>query len=154
MTGAAPANADSCRLQIVVDEGVTVPMSNRSGSVSIWLTPWSNLFMQWAYMKPLSELAQLYAAIPPGIDILVTHQPPLGFGDMHDPTGSGRPEHLGNPDLLAAIDRIRPRLVVCGHIHGGHGRFNRNGTTICNVSLVDDCYRLKHSPTVIDVPEW
>jgi hypothetical protein len=150
----APANADSCGLQIVVDECVTVPMSGRSGSVSVWLTPWSNLFMHWAFMKPLPDLATLYAGIPSGIDILVTHQPPLGYGDLHDPAGTGRPQHLGNPDLLAAIDRIKPRLVVCGHIHGGHGRFDRKGTTIYNVSVVDDCYRLKHSPTIIDVANW
>ena len=149
-----PANADSCGLHIVVDGGVTVPMAGRAGSLSVWLTPWSNLFMQWAFMKPLPDLATVYAGIPSGIDILVTHQPPLGYGDRHAPAGTGSPEHLGNPDLLAAIDRVRPRLVVCGHIHGGHGRFERNGTTIYNVSVVDDCYRLKHAPTIIDVPEW
>jgi hypothetical protein len=148
----APARAHPGALQIVVDRRTTVP--TRSGSISIWMTPWSNLFMDWAFMKARPELARMYAAIPDGIDILVTHQPPFGYGDTHDPTGSGQPERLGNPDLLAAIERIKPRLVVCGHIHGGHGRFDYQGTPIYNVSVVDDCYKLTHAPTVIDVPEW
>lgn len=150
----SPASAESTALQIVVDGTTTIPACDRSTSIAIWATPWSNLFMNWAFMKPRDELATMYAAIPDGIDILVTHQPPLGFGDRHDPSGSGAPEHLGNADLLATIDRIKPRLVICGHIHGGHGRFSYHGTTIYNVSVVDDCYRLKHTPTVIDVPSW
>jgi len=150
----APAHAHSGALQIVVDRCTTVPMTERTGSISIWMTPWSNLFMDWAFMKPRPALAELYATIPGGIDILVTHQPPIGYGDTHDPTGSGQPEHLGNADLLAAIDRIKPRLVICGHIHGGHGRFDYHDTTIYNVSVVDDCYKLAHAPTIIDVPGW
>ncbi len=150
----APAHARDGALQIVVDRRTTVPATKPPGSIAIWMTPWSNLFMDWAFMKPRAVLAGMYAAIPAGINILVTHQPPFGYGDTHDPTGSGQPEHLGNPDLLAAIDRIKPRLVICGHIHGGHGRFDHHGTAIYNVSVVDDCYQLAHPPTIIDVPEW
>jgi Icc-related predicted phosphoesterase len=31
--------------------------------------------------------------------------------------------------------------MVCGHIHGGHGRFHLGATTIVNASLVDSDYR-------------
>ena len=105
-------------------------------------------------MKPREDLARLYAAIPEGIDILVTHQPPFGFGDRNEGTSSGTSEHLGNPDLLGAIERIRPRLVICGHIHGGYGRFDGPGTTIYTVSVVNDCYELVRPATIIDVDEW
>src|SRR6187401_1877996 len=62
----APAHAYPGALQIVVDRRTTVP--TRSGSISVWMTPWSNLFMDWAFMKPRPELATMYAAIPRDID--------------------------------------------------------------------------------------
>ena len=49
------------------------------------------------------------------------------------------------------MDRVRPKIVVCGHIHEGYGQFERDGTLIFNVSVVDEHYRLVRGPTVIDL---
>jgi 3',5'-cyclic AMP phosphodiesterase CpdA len=147
----SPPEASTTDLQILVDEGTTVTRTD--GAISVWATPWSNRFMQWAFMKPARELATVYAHIPEGIDILVSHQPPYGHGDRYFNVASGRVEHLGSPELLAAIDRVRPKLVICGHIHDGHGRSEYDGIPIYNVALVDEQYRLVHAPTVIDFCE-
>lgn len=146
----SPGEASSTDLQILVDEGVTLPIDD--GQVFVWMTPWSNQFMRWAFMKPPRELADMYAQIPEGIDILVSHQPPYGYGDRYLEVDSGKIEHLGSRELLAAIDRVRPRLVICGHIHDGYGRTEYDGIPIYNVTLVDEQYRLVHAPTVIDFP--
>jgi hypothetical protein len=141
----SPAAASSMTLQILVDRGTSVPGAAAPGrSISVWGTPWSRLVMNWAFMKSGEELAETYAAIPAGVDILVSHQPPYGCGD----------DGLGSPELLAAIGRIRPRLVICGHIHAGHGVFEHDGIPIYNVSVVNDHYRLVRLPTVIDIDGW
>jgi Icc-related predicted phosphoesterase len=107
--------------------------------------------MRWAFMKKPSELEPIYAAIPEETDILVSHQPPLYHGDRTFNLDSGRVEHVGSRELLDAVERVQPRLVICGHVHGGYGRFEHQGTPIYNVSVVDEAYRLVNAPTVIDL---
>lgn len=145
-----PGTASTTDLQILVDEGTRVAVGGQT--LFVWATPWSNQFMRWAFMKPPAELADVYAAIPEGIDILVSHQPPFGYGDTTANYHSGNIEHFGSHQLLAAIERVRPKLVICGHMHDGFGRYEHSGIPIYNVSLVDDRYRLVHEPTVIDLP--
>jgi len=146
----SPAEVSTTDLQILIDEGTTVTAGD--ASISIWATPWSNQFMSWAFMKAPEALAAVYAEIPVNVDVLVSHQPPYGFGDRTVDVHSGKAEHLGSRELLAAIERVRPRAVICGHIHSGHGRSEHQGIPIYNVSLVDEQYRLAHQPTVVELP--
>ncbi len=147
----SPDGVSAKELQILVDEATRVPAgAGDEASVSLWATPWSNQFMNWAFMKSPRKLEAVYAAIPEGIDILVSHQPPYGYGDRHYDAGSCKVEHLGSHELLAAIDHIKPKLVICGHIHDGYGKYEYAGIPIYNVSVVDEQYRLVRPPTVID----
>ena len=53
--------------------------------------------------------------IPEDVDVLITHGPPLGFGDL---TCTG--VRAGCVELLHSVQkRIRPKYHVYGHIHEG-----------------------------------
>jgi len=119
--------------------------------VKLWFTPWSNQFMNWAWMKRHDELAAVYAQIPWGLDILVSHQPPYGCGDRYPNAGTGEMEHIGSSELLYAIEQKKPKVVICGHLHGGHGVYNLGETTVYNVSIVNEAYRPVYPPTDIQL---
>jgi len=53
--------------------------------------------------------------IPEGTEVLMTHGPPKGY---HDAAVGG---HAGCPHLLREIWRVKPRLVLFGHIHSARG---------------------------------
>ena len=53
--------------------------------------------------------------IPEDTDVLITHSPPLGFGDLCS-TGI----RAGCVDLLHSVqNRVKPKYHVYGHIHEG-----------------------------------
>lgn len=123
--------------------------------LKIYLTPWSNTFMKWAFMRDPETLARYYEAIPSGLDVLVSHQPPMGFGSQCrylDPRdGQWKEEHVGSVELRAAIRDKQPRAVVCGHVHSGHGTYDCDGVPVYNVSVVDEGYSLVWQPTLVEL---
>ncbi|WP_197917426.1 metallophosphoesterase family protein [Thiosulfatihalobacter marinus] len=57
-------------------------------------------------------------------DILISHSPPKGIADR-DSDGVS----LGSTAVRAAITRIAPKLVLCGHIHDCWGQSTKLGST-------------------------
>jgi predicted phosphohydrolase len=113
----------------------------------VWGSPWQPWFMDWAFNLPRGRaLADKWALVPTGIDILVTHGPPWGILDMVD-----RGENVGCADLLRELARIRPRLHLFGHIHEGYGRLERDGTHFVNASICTVEYRPTQAPVVVDL---
>lgn len=147
----SPAVASSESLQILVAQSTTIPRSGAESPLRVWMSPWSNQFGDWAFMREPRELAAVYDTIPAGVDIVISHQPPYGYCDEVPDYFSGRMSHQGSRELLAAIDRVKPTVVICGHIHEGHGAASHHGTLIYNVSVVDDHYRLAHPVTIVDL---
>ena len=82
--------------------------------------------------------------IPDGVDIILTHLPPLGRGDQ--PLGNDG-FHQGDSELLKAVRRVRPKVHVFGHKHFNPG-VSYDGTTVfINAAVV-----MTHVPIVFDLP--
>jgi uncharacterized protein len=76
----------------------------------------------WSFDLSEDEAAVKLESCPEGA-VLVVHSPPKGHVDaVH-----GR--HLGSEAVLTAIERKRPSLVVCGHVHQCWGQASSIGPT-------------------------
>lgn len=114
--------------------GPTVTYLQDSGAeidgVKFWGSPWQPAFNKWAFNLPRgSPLAEKWAAIPGGTDVLVTHGPPAGIGDRSDDAA-----RAGCADLLEAVRRVRPLLHLFGHIHPDGGCWQEGDTCFANVT--------------------
>jgi Icc-related predicted phosphoesterase len=112
----------------------------------IYGTPWVPNLTSWAFYGGHGGVDQAKLdAIPEGIDILVSHGPPQGYGDLI-PIGSkyGRtnPVRVGCQNMNATLARVKPRVFVCGHIHEGFGHYCHPHVEegIFNVAYVDEFY--------------
>ncbi len=123
------------------DSSVTIDALRFYGS------PYTPRFFDWAFNQDRGPIsAARWSMIPPGTDVLITHGPPLC---MLDRTLEG--QDCGCADLLNAVQRVKPRLHVFGHIHEAAGTVHRAGTTFVNASVLDRRYQLANPPVVVDL---
>lgn len=75
-------------------------------------SPWTPRMGSWAFQYGPDSGFAWAGAIPHDADMAVVHGPPAQHLD-----NGGK----GCPNLLTELWRVRPRLVICGHIHAGRG---------------------------------
>ena len=94
-------------------------------------------FGAWSCDLGEAEAEAMLAACH-GCDILVTHSPPKGFGDV---TSSG--DARGSTAVRAAIERLTPKLAVFGHIHDSWGADGLIGRTrVVNLGPVPNWFEI------------
>lgn len=103
-------HGDSCEIEGVTFFGL---------GCAVPITP----FGDWSVDLSDEEAAELLERCPDGA-VLVSHSPPKGHVDA-----DGGGDHQGSRSVLEAIERTRPRLVVCGHIHASWGERSTVGDT-------------------------
>lgn len=114
-------------LTYLEDDLVTV------GGLRIWGSPWQPWFHDWAFnLGRGPDLDQKWALIPAGVDVLVTHGPPAGYGDRCL-DGS----RVGCEDLLRHLGRVQPRVHLYGHIHEDRGHWQVGPTRCLNVTVAE-----------------
>lgn len=87
-----------------------------------------------------------YAEIPTDTDIVIAHGPAKGFVDNNG----------GCPSLTENLARIKPRLFVCGHIHGAHGDEAHTWpkgrvTKFVNAANCKNGYQIGWEPVVVTI---
>jgi Icc-related predicted phosphoesterase len=147
------------------------------GDLRVWGTPWVPGLPYWAFYASEEGLRARAEVIPEGIDVLMTHGPPYGAGDFIPTSvrqatkyGNHDGKHVGDYTLNPHIERVRPKAVVCGHIHEARGGYRMRvghdvtlyGDSVSpsdiitppptvplyNVAAVDEAYNLHRDPWV------
>lgn len=125
------------------DSGCTV------AGLRFWGSPFQPAYGDWAFQLARGEpCRERWSRVPAGIDVLVTHGPPLGRGDR---CYNGK--RAGCQDLLDEVqNRVRPRVHVFGHIHEGFGVSSDGVTDFVNAATCNLRYQPIHRPVVLDIP--
>ena len=120
----------------------------------IFGTPYCKIFGDWAFMDTDERLRSLYNQIPEGLDILLTHDQPFGWGDTLEQKlyWNDTEEHIGNKPLVEAILSKQPEYLFCGHLHSTtHECIKIGKTKRYNVSIKDEMYNIAYPPLCISI---
>ncbi|MCA8922097.1 MAG: metallophosphatase domain-containing protein [Planctomycetes bacterium] len=129
------------------DRAVTVE------GVTFYGAPWTPEFCRWAFMLDRgAPLRAVWSKIPRDTQVLITHGPPYGHGDLVPGYGTP-PRAVGCLELLLAVARVRPAWHVFGHIHEGYGvsRSDELPTRFVNAALCEPDYESLRAPLVFEV---
>ncbi|KAH9514295.1 hypothetical protein Btru_028650 [Bulinus truncatus] len=117
--------------------------------IKIYGSPWQPEFHDWAFNLPRGEeCLEKWDLIPEDTDILLTHGPPIGHGDLCSSS-----LRAGCVELLTTIqNRVKPKYHLFGHIHEGYGVTTNGETVFINGSNCSLHYKLINKPIVFDYP--
>ncbi|KFO26425.1 Metallophosphoesterase MPPED2 [Fukomys damarensis] len=116
----------------------------------IYGAPWTPWFNGWGFNLPRGQsLLDKWNLVPEGVDILMTHGPPLGFRDWVPK----ELQRVGCVELLNTVQRrVRPKLHVFGGIHEGYGIMTDGYTTYINASTCTVSFQPTNPPIIFDLP--
>ncbi|KAL5336507.1 Metallo-dependent phosphatase-like protein [Aspergillus crustosus] len=99
-------------------ESALIRLRNPTGpntAFKVFGSPYSQCDGTWAFLYESHEAEELWRQIPFDADIVVTHMPP----HLHCDQIAG--VSMGCKTLRKNLERVRPMLTVCGHIHESRG---------------------------------
>ncbi|WP_372371198.1 metallophosphatase domain-containing protein [Candidatus Uabimicrobium sp. HlEnr_7] len=114
--------------------------------IKFYGSPWQPWFFDWAFnLQRGEEIREKWQLIPNDTNVLITHGPPLGYGDT---VANGN--KVGCEDLLNKVIEIKPRYHIFGHIHEAYGITKNDHTTFVNASICTLEYKPTNQPTQIE----
>ena len=122
-------------IKILVDSKYEFTSWIGNGSISLYGNPRCDLYDNFAF--PRLNGNQDIKMIPPGIDVLITHEAPRLYNhpSIRESQMMYYPEEPGNKLLLDKIKEVKPKVHIFGHIHYP-GFFSESGIDFYNVSQV------------------
>ena len=95
-------------------------------------------FFGLAYNHPIER-------IPDNIDVLVTHEPPLGILDTSKGSHWGymTGKQWGSKDVRNRVFEIKPQYHLFGHEHEDQGVVKQDGIVFSNGKVLNDQYQFK-----------
>lgn len=117
--------------------------------LTIFGSPMTPTFYNWFFMADRGEEIKQYWDRIPKCDILVTHGP--AWGTLDQITKPFYQAHLGCEELAYAVERVKPKYHIFGHIHSSHGKIKKGKTTYINASLLDESYKMVYEPICFNV---
>ncbi len=120
--------------------------------VSFYGNPWTPPFNCWNWNAEEDEIRKHLDNMWSGVDVFVTHGPPLGWCDRVA-SEYNRSEHLGSEAIRDAVLDFDPLWTVCGHIHTGDHEMQvlEDDQRIVNVSLRNEEYETVFHPFYFEV---
>ncbi len=120
------------------------------GGFRFFGSPVTPTFYDWHFMRERgAEIRTEWEKIEDRTDVVITHGPPYGHGDLTLASRGSARRHAGCLDLLDRLRVVRPQLHLCGHIHEGYGvtlSDDIRGTTFVNASTCNDSYLPANAP--------
>lgn len=132
---------DQYGVRLLMNESVEIE------GIKIFGSPEQPWFHDWAFNVQRGEIGLHWAKIPSDVQLLITHGPPFGIGDLC-PGG-----HVGCAALLERIKDLQDLKVhIFGHIHEGAGNSWFNNKLFVNASVLDGRYNGYEDIQVIEWP--
>ncbi len=141
-------NVEAAEGMLKAGQYLNCTMAHVGPGDGLWVygVPHQLAFCDWAFNTDEDGLKRRFDCIPEGVDILVTHGPPHGVLDENT-----QGIHCGSVALYNWIKSYKPRLVVCGHIHEGHGVALVGNTLVVNASICTGDYKPTNQPIVLEI---
>ena len=98
--------------------------------LKIYGSPWTEARYDFSFELPEEGLVKKWGNIPLGVDILVTHSPPLGILDQIGPD-----DRQGSGSLLHRVFEVKPLLHLFGHIHEAYGYCKNDNCWFVNAAI-------------------
>ena len=112
----------------------------------VWYHPGNHQYTEKEMRRRINRLRfQIWKA--GGVDIVVTHAPPKGLGDLEDHA------HQGFEAFLDFLDKYHPTYLLHGHVHLRYGADRTRERTYGSTQVINTCERYDLELPDVPVPD-